>query len=60
MHTLVRGGGQHGSFDALDYQKIKQGGTPSKLGGSVHGHIHKDGELATNKVDAVAGVESRS
>ena len=25
MHTLVGGGGQHGGFDALDYQKMNQG-----------------------------------
>jgi hypothetical protein len=25
VHTLVGGGGQHGSFDALDYRKTKQG-----------------------------------
>ncbi len=25
MHSLVGGGGQHGSYDALDYSKIKHG-----------------------------------
>jgi hypothetical protein len=25
VHTMVRGGGQHGGYDALDYRKIRQG-----------------------------------